>query len=67
VQYASFNVFDTILGGEAMSRTAHGADISFFIGLPVAGVLYYFFCRSVDVAAETRVAEAEAAALEEAL
>src|SRR5436190_7398141 len=25
VQYAGFNVFNTILGGEAMSRTAHGA------------------------------------------
>ena len=43
-----------------------GADISFFVGLPVAGLLYYLFTRSVDVAAETRVAEAEAAELEEA-
>jgi hypothetical protein len=51
----------------AAAKALDGADISFFIGLPVAGVLYYFFCRSVDVAAETRVAEAEAAALEEAL
>src|SRR5436305_1507302 len=25
VQYAGFNVFNTILGGEAMSRTAHGS------------------------------------------
>ncbi|HEX5300921.1 MAG TPA: cytosine permease [Streptosporangiaceae bacterium] len=51
----------------AAAKALDGADISFFIGLPVAGVLYYFFSRSVDVAAETRVAEAEAAALEEAL
>jgi len=43
-----------------------GADISFFIGLPVAGLLYYAFTRSVDVPAETRVAEAEAAQLEQA-
>ena len=43
-----------------------GADISLFIGLPVAGILYYLFARSIDVAAETRVAEAEAAELEEA-
>jgi NCS1 nucleoside transporter family len=50
----------------AAAKALDGADISFFIGLPVAGVLYYFFCRSVDVAAETRVAEAEAAELEEA-
>ena len=34
------------------------------LGLPVAGVLYYVFTRSVDVEAETRVAEAEAAELE---
>ena len=38
----------------------------FFVGLPVAGLLYYAFTRSVDVAAETRVAEAEAAELERA-
>jgi purine-cytosine permease-like protein len=51
----------------AAAKALDGADISFFIGLPVAGILYYLFSRSVDVAAETRVAEAEAAALEEAL
>ena len=49
-----------------VARALGGADISFFVGLPVAGVLYYVFTRSVDVAAETRVAEAEAAELEEA-
>src|SRR6202042_1970434 len=48
------------------AKALGGADISFFIGLPVAGVLYYVFTRSIDVAAETRVAEAEAAELEEA-
>jgi NCS1 family nucleobase:cation symporter-1 len=42
------------------------ADISFFIGLPVAAILYYVFSRSIDVAAETRVAQAEAAELEAA-
>jgi hypothetical protein len=42
------------------------ADISFFVGLPVAGLRYYAFTRSVDVAAETRIAEAEAAELERA-
>ncbi|HET6877228.1 MAG TPA: cytosine permease [Jatrophihabitans sp.] len=41
-----------------------GADISFFVGLPVAGVLYWVLCRSVDVAAETRVAEREQEELE---
>jgi NCS1 family nucleobase:cation symporter-1 len=46
------------------AKALDGADISFFIGLPVAGLLYYFFTRSIDVAAETRVAQAEAAELE---
>jgi hypothetical protein len=32
----------------------------------VAGVLYWIFSRSIDVEAETRVAEAEAAELERA-
>jgi NCS1 family nucleobase:cation symporter-1 len=41
-----------------------GADLSLFVGLPVAGVLYYVLARSIDVAAETRVAEREAEALE---
>jgi nucleobase:cation symporter-1, NCS1 family len=50
----------------AAAKALGGADISFFIGLPVAGVLYYVLTRSVDVAAETRVAEAERAELEEA-
>ena len=44
----------------------NGADISFFIGLPVAAILYWVFSRSIDVEAETRVAQAEAAELETA-
>ena len=59
-----FNV-GTLYEGVA-AKALGGADISFFIGLPVAGVLYYVFSRSIDVAAETRVAEAEAAELETA-
>jgi NCS1 family nucleobase:cation symporter-1 len=43
-----------------------GADISFFIGLPIAGILYWVFSRSIDVAGETRIAQAEAAELERA-
>jgi nucleobase:cation symporter-1, NCS1 family len=42
----------------------NGADISMFIGLPVAGVLYWVLSKSVDVEAETKVAQAEAAELE---
>jgi NCS1 family nucleobase:cation symporter-1 len=41
-----------------------GADISMFIGLPVAGILYWVLARSVDVEGETRIAQAEAAELE---
>jgi NCS1 family nucleobase:cation symporter-1 len=41
-----------------------GADISLFIGLPVAGVLYLLLARSIDVEAETRVAEDEDRELE---
>jgi purine-cytosine permease-like protein len=59
-----FNV-GTLYEGAA-AKALGGADISFFIGLPVAGILYYVFTRSVDVAAETRVAQAEAADLERA-
>jgi purine-cytosine permease-like protein len=62
---APFFDVGTLYEGVA-ARALGGADISFFVGLPVAGVLYYVFTRSVDVAAETRVAEAEAAELEEA-
>jgi NCS1 family nucleobase:cation symporter-1 len=42
----------------------NGADISMFIGLPVAGILYWVLAKSVDVEAETKVAKTEAADLE---
>jgi NCS1 family nucleobase:cation symporter-1 len=42
----------------------NGADISLFIGLPVAGVLYYVLAQSIDVEAETRIAEEEDRELE---
>jgi nucleobase:cation symporter-1, NCS1 family len=64
-----FNVSSTA-GGTLyegpVAKSLDGADISFFIGLPVAGVLYWILCRSIDVAAEIRVAEAEADELETA-
>ena len=47
-----------------VANDLNGADISLFIGLPVAGILYFVLARSIDVAAETRVAEAEASELE---
>jgi NCS1 nucleoside transporter family len=60
---APFFDVGTLYEGPA-AKALGGADISFFVGLPVAGLLYYVFTRSVDVAAETRIAEAEAGGLE---
>ncbi|MCU1684659.1 MAG: allantoin permease [Amycolatopsis sp.] len=40
-----------------------GADISMFIGLPVAAVLYWWLCRGIDVDAERALADAQAAEL----
>ncbi|MBO0805242.1 MAG: cytosine permease [Nocardiopsaceae bacterium] len=48
----------------AAAKALGNADISFFVGLPVAAVLYYLLTRSIDVAAEMRAAEAGAAELE---
>jgi nucleobase:cation symporter-1, NCS1 family len=48
-----------------VANALNGGDISMFIGLPVAGILYYVLGQSIDVAAETRVAEEEAKELEE--
>jgi nucleobase:cation symporter-1, NCS1 family len=49
-----------------IAHQLNGADISLFIGLPISAGLYYWFARSIDVEAETRVALAEQASLEEA-
>ncbi|WP_171156238.1 purine-cytosine permease family protein [Streptomyces argyrophylli] len=55
----------TLFTGPA-ARALGGADISLFVGLPVSALLYWWLTRSIDVAAETRLAVAEAAALEQA-
>jgi NCS1 nucleoside transporter family len=49
-----------------VAKAMDGADISFFIGLPVAGLLYYVLAQSIDVESERRLADEEAAALEQA-
>jgi purine-cytosine permease-like protein len=49
----------------AIAGALGDADISIFIGLPVAGILYFVLCRNLDVAAERRVEESQAAELEE--
>ncbi|WP_195908132.1 cytosine permease [Nostocoides sp. HKS02] len=43
-----------------------GADISMFVGLPVAGLLYFVFAKSINIDAETAIAKAEAVELEKA-
>ncbi|SEG40750.1 NCS1 nucleoside transporter family [Actinacidiphila yanglinensis] len=55
----------TLFTGPA-AKALDGADISLFIGLPVSGLLYWWLARTIDVAAETELAEAEAASLEPA-
>src|SRR3954471_3520679 len=58
--------FSTGLYTGPVAKALGGADLSLFIGLPVAGVLYYLLGKSIDVAAETEIAQAEAAELEAA-
>ncbi|MFD0331458.1 purine-cytosine permease family protein [Streptacidiphilus monticola] len=41
------------------AKALAGADWSMFVGLPVAGLLYLLFCRSLDLGAERRVVEEE--------
>jgi NCS1 nucleoside transporter family len=57
--------FSTGLYTGPVATALGGADLSLFIGLPVAGGLYWLLARTIDVDAETRVAQAEAAELEE--
>jgi len=47
-----------------VANAAHGADYSLFVGLPVAGLLYWWLCRSIDTEAEARLAEEQADVLE---
>jgi purine-cytosine permease-like protein len=47
-----------------VANAAHGADFSLFVGLPVAGLLYWLLSRSIDTEAERRLAEEQAGILE---
>jgi NCS1 family nucleobase:cation symporter-1 len=47
-----------------VANAAHGADFSLFVGLPVAGLLYWWLCRSLDTDSERRLAEEQADILE---
>ena len=48
-----------------VAHALNGGDISMFVGLPVAGILYYLLGKSIDVEAETRIAEEEDRELED--
>jgi purine-cytosine permease-like protein len=48
-----------------IAKAMDGADLSLFVGLPIAGGLYLLFARSIDVEGERRIAEREAEELEE--
>jgi purine-cytosine permease-like protein len=49
-----------------VAKAMNGADLSLFLGLPVAAGLYLLFARSIDVPAEARLAEQEVRELEAA-
>ena len=46
------------------AQGAGDADLSMFVGLPVSGILYLVLARSIDVEAETRIAQSEAERVE---
>jgi purine-cytosine permease-like protein len=56
--------FSTGIYTGPVASAANGADFSLFVGLPVGGLLYWLFCRTIDVEAETVVAERERDELE---
>ena len=47
-----------------IAKRLDGADISIFIGLPVAAIVYYLLCRSLDVTRERQIADQQEAGLE---
>jgi nucleobase:cation symporter-1, NCS1 family len=49
-----------------VAHDLNGGDISMFVGLPVAGILYYLLGQSLDVTGETRVADEESREVEAA-
>jgi nucleobase:cation symporter-1, NCS1 family len=49
-----------------VAKAMNGADLSLFLGLPIAGGLYYWFARTIDVDAEARLARQEIEELERA-
>ncbi|HEX8972529.1 purine-cytosine permease family protein [Oryzihumus sp.] len=56
--------FSTGLYTGPVAEAAKGADFSLFVGLPVSAVLYWLFCRNLDIEAEVAVATKEREELE---
>jgi hypothetical protein len=56
--------FSTTIYAGPVADALGGGDLSPFVGFPIAAGLYYFFSRSIDVAAEDRVAESQRDLLE---
>jgi purine-cytosine permease-like protein len=56
--------FSTGLYSGWVANAASGADYSLFVGLPVAGGLYWLLSRSIDTDGERRLAEEQADVLE---
>ncbi|RKS77735.1 NCS1 nucleoside transporter family [Motilibacter peucedani] len=49
-----------------VANALDGADLSLFVGLPVAGILYYVLSKNLDLAGEERLSREEAVELEAA-
>ncbi|HEV7183346.1 MAG TPA: cytosine permease [Leifsonia sp.] len=60
--FFSIGTFFTGFAAKAMG----GVDISLFIGLPVGAILYWLFTRNLDVDSERKLADQQAADLENA-
>jgi hypothetical protein len=56
--------FSTGIFTGPVAKAAGGADFSLFVGLPVAGVLYWLLARNLDLTEERRLAQAEDPELE---
>jgi purine-cytosine permease-like protein len=56
--------FSTGLYTGPVAEAAKGADFSLFVGLPVSALLYWLFCRNLDIEAEVAVAIKEREELE---
>ncbi|MDQ2850496.1 cytosine permease [Dermatophilaceae bacterium Sec6.4] len=65
VAMTPFFVVGTVYTG-FIAKAMGTVDISFFVGLPVAGILYWLFTRHLDIDAEIKVADQEVQELEKA-